>query len=252
MSETPNEELEVVNGGELVYREAGAAILRAEADDAPAVLEGRMMPYGQWTEIRSRSEGHFLERFAPGALTKTLAEQASKIRVLFEHGLDVVIGKQAIAEVEGFRDEEDAAYYRGTILEGLPPLLLSGLRRGLYGSSIRFGPVKWDRTRYPMRSEHNPERREERTIREAIIKEISVVTFPAYAGATASVRSITDEIAVHQLLRGAQGALELPPHTETEPPHSEPQEPEEGPGTSRRTQGRDYLQPREEDPTWRL
>jgi hypothetical protein len=73
------------------------------------------------------------------------------------------------------RDMPDGVYYRASLLDGLPPLLVSGLRRGLYGSSIRFGPIRSDRVRSPMRSAHNPDRLPEVTIREALIKEFSVV-----------------------------------------------------------------------------
>jgi hypothetical protein len=60
---------------------------------------------------------------------------------LFEHGMDAVLGRQAIAAIEEMGDEPDGAYYRARLLDGLPPLLVSGLRRGLYGSSVRFEPL---------------------------------------------------------------------------------------------------------------
>jgi hypothetical protein len=107
---------------------------------------------------------------------------------LFEHGKDQTIGNQPIAVVDEMRDMPDGVYYRASLLDGLPPLLMSGLRRGLYGSSIRLGPIRSDRVRSPMRSAHNLDRLPEVTIREALIKEFSVVTFPQYAGATAAVR----------------------------------------------------------------
>jgi HK97 family phage prohead protease len=145
-----------------------------------------MMPYGEWTEVNSLKEGHFLERFAPGALAgNAIPAMAKRIRVLFEHGLDTVLGRQAIAAIEEMRDEPDGAYYRARLLDGLPELLVAGLRRGPYGSSVRFEPLKQDRVRYPKRSEYNPEGLPEHTVREARIREFSVVTFPQYAGATA-------------------------------------------------------------------
>lgn len=257
MSETEHEpEVENVNGGELVYRATEPAEMHFnEEGDGPPQLAGRMMPYGEWAEVKSRVEGHFLERFAPGALAKTMAERSDRIRVLFEHGLDV-LGGQTIAAIEEMRDEPDGAYYRANLLDGLPALLISGLRRGLYGSSVRYGPVKWDRVRFPKRSEHNPEGLEERTVREGWVKEFSVTTFPVYAGATAHLRSITDDITAHQLL-GAQRNLldilgrEIHP---AEPPHSEREEPEhQAPVESRRTQPvHDYLRPQEDDQSWRL
>jgi HK97 family phage prohead protease len=242
--------------GEFVYRATDPAAMRfREESDGGPVLEGRMMPYNEWTEIRSSVEGHFLERFAPGALAKTMSEQAARIRVLFEHGLDPLLGRQAIAEVGELRDEQDGAYYTAGLLEGLPPLLLAGLRRSLYGSSVRYRPVKGDRVRAPKPSEYNPEGIPEVTVREAQLREFSVVTFPQYAGATAAVRSLTDEVAAQQLIRNPTRFLELmqtPTTTTTEPQHSD-EEPNEAPEPSRRTQPtRDYLRPEEADRTWRL
>lgn len=255
-----DETVESISGGELVYRAIGPAEMQfRDEGEAGSVIEGRMMPYDEWTEVNSSVEGHFLERFAPGSLAKTLVEQASRIRMLWEHGLDTMLGKQTIAAIESFREEADGAYYRAGLLDGLPPLLVSGLKRGLYGSSIRFSPVKWDRQRSPKRSEDNPDGIEERTVREAFMRELSVVTFPQYSGATAHVRSLTDEIAAKQLLGNPAQLLgmlrqagEVVPET-VEPQHSDREEPSEAPEPSRSTQpSRDYLRPQEGDPSWRL
>ncbi len=258
MSEHAQEELEEreeMSGGELVYRASEPSAMHFREDEGSAsILEGRMMPYGEWGEIRSRVEGHFMERFAPGSLAKTMREQATKMRALFEHGLDL-LGTQAIAEIDELREEADGAYYRASLLDGLPPLLVAGLRRGLYGSSIRYEPVKWDRVRYPKRSEHNPEGIPEITVREGMVKEFSVTTFPVYAGATARIRSLSDEISAKQLLGDPVRLLELLNRsTETEPQHSEREEPEEqAPVASRSTQPvHDYLNTEEDDSSWRL
>jgi HK97 family phage prohead protease len=170
----------------LVIRSAEPVRFREDGDGS--TLEGRMVPYDEWTEINNSKEGHILERFAPGALARTISEHGARIRALFEHGEDKNIGRQPIAVIEDMRDEPDGAYYRASLLEGLPPLLVAGLRRGLYGSSIRFGAIRADRVRSPRRSSHNPDGIPEVTVREARVREFSVVTFPQYAGATAAVR----------------------------------------------------------------
>jgi HK97 family phage prohead protease len=255
VSEAESEHLETLSGGELVYRELDSESLRfAQEDAAGPVLAGRMVPYGQWTEINSRIEGHFMERFAPGSLQKTMRERAQRIRVLFNHGKDF-LGEQAIAEFSNYEDREDGCYYEAELLRSVPDLLVEGLRRGLYGSSVKFRPVKGDRVRLPKRSEHNPEGIEERTYREAYVKEFSVVTFPAFEGATAGIRSLTDEVAARELLRDPVALLEVinTAGHRHEPQHSEAEETLEVPEPSRSTQPRrDYLQPREDDPTWRL
>ena len=260
-------ETETETQPELAYRatDPEAMRFRDEADGA-ARLEGRMMPYGEWTHVRSTVEGTFMERFAPGSLAKTMRERGHRIRALFEHGLDF-LGRQPIATIDEFRDEDDGAYYGATLLRGLPDLLLEGLRHGQYGSSIRFRPVpgKWDRVSSPGESEHNPDGIPEHTIREAYVQEFSVVTFPQYEGATASVRSLTDEVAARQLMKDPARLAEMimartePQHSVREEPEPEP-DPEPGPETepeaperSRRTQQtRDYLQPQEGEPSWLL
>ncbi len=248
-----SEEPEQLSGGEPGYRACDLLRVVDDAEGNP-VLEGRMMPYDEWTEINSRSEGHFMERFAPGSLAKTMKEQAARIRVLFEHGEDR-LGRQPIATVTELRDEPDGAYYRAELLRGLPDLIVDGLRRGVYGTSIRWGPVKWDRRRSVEPSESNPQGLPEHTIREARLKEFSVVTFPAYAGATAHVRSLTDEMTGRSSPEPGEEpaeATEAPP--EVEPQHSEPEpggEPDATPSRSTRP-SRDYLNPKEAEPSWRL
>jgi HK97 family phage prohead protease len=251
-------QLETLSGGETVYRAADPASmhLREEEGQQP-ILEGRMMPYDEWTEVHSSVEGHFLEKFTPGALGKTITERASRIRALFEHGRGF-LDKQPIAEIEDMRDEPDGAHYRAALLDGLPPLLIAGLRRGLYGSSIRFRPIKWDRAKKPPAAEHNPDRLPEHTIREAQIVEFSVVTFPQYAGATAHVRSITDEVLAEKLLDDPKRFLEIiearNKEETSEPQHPEretPEAPVSERGRSTQPQ-RDYLLPEKGEPKWLL
>jgi hypothetical protein len=52
--------------------------------------------------------------------------------------------------------------------------------------------VREDLDQKPGRSTYNPKALPERTIREAKVMEFGPVTFPAYEGATAGVRSLTD------------------------------------------------------------
>ena len=98
--------------GEISYR--SAELVYREDADGGGVLEGRMVPYGEWTEIRSAIEGHFMERVMPGALTETLSERASRLKVLFEHGFSKMLDVQSIAAIEDVRDEPDGPYYRAS------------------------------------------------------------------------------------------------------------------------------------------
>jgi len=252
---------------ELVYRASEPASVHVVAADGDGItVQGRMMPFNEWTEVRSSIEGHFMERFLPGSLSKTMAEQGHRVRALWEHGLDVVLGRQAIANVEEMWEEPDGAYFRSTLLDGLPRLLVSGIQKGLYGSSIRFRPIKFDRVRNPRRSEHNPNGIEEVTVREAFMKEFSITPFPQYAGATAGIRSITDEIAARRLMADPERLLEIlrsvpmdsAPVVATdndddnnEPQHSPPAEADADAGSRSTRPTRDYLTTRKE-PKWVL
>lgn len=82
-------------------------------------------------------EGHFLERFVPGSLAKTIRERKGKIRALFEHGLDLILERQVIADIDEIREEPDGAYCRATLLGGVPDLIVNALSVFLVGTGMR-------------------------------------------------------------------------------------------------------------------
>lgn len=168
----------------------------AEGEDARPVLTGHFSRFDEWTEIDSFFEGRFLERIAPGAFKKTFRERTPK--VLFNHGHDATMGNQVLGEVENLREDAEGAYYEVRLFDGVPSLLLDGLRSGAYGASFRFRVLREDVKQEPGASAYNPAGLPERTIKEAQVFEFGPVTFPAYEGATAGVRSWTDD---HHFLR---------------------------------------------------
>lgn len=200
----------------------------ADAGDGKTLI-GRLAPINEWAEIRSAREGHFLERHAAGAFTKTFAEGRAKI--LFQHGRDPQLGDKVIAEPREFGEDEQGPYYRAEVLAGLDPLVHDGLMRGLYGSSHTFQVVKEDPIVYPKAaSAWNPNMLPERTIREVRVMEMGPVTWPAYLGSTTSARSLTDEFALADLTSDPARLAELVEHVEplalpveaAAEPHSEP------------------------------
>lgn len=163
---------------------------RTTSDGMP-VLHGMGAIYDEWTEINSRSEGHFMERFAPGSFAKTISEQRDRIRCLFHHGQDPSIGYKPLGVITQLGEtsrgvEYDVDLFPADYVRGLIP----GLEAGQYGSSFRFGIVKKADER---RRVSNDKGLLERTIREASMRELGPTPFPAYSGTTAGLRSITDE-----------------------------------------------------------
>jgi len=161
-------------------------------DSGMPTLHGRGAVYGEWTEINSRAEGHFMERFAPGAFTKTISEQRDRIRCLFNHGQDPSIGMKPLGPITGLEERDDGVHYEVDLLDtDYNRSLVPGLQAGLYGSSFRFGITRKE----DMRGKHvsNSKGILERTITEAYMRELGPTPFPAYAGTSAGIRSLTDE-----------------------------------------------------------
>jgi len=184
--------------------------LRDASPDGPATLTGHFSVFNQWTEIDSIFEGRFMESIAPGSFTKTIAENRDAMRILLNHGHDA-LGNQVIAALTDLREDKIGAHYEAELLEGVPALVVSGLRKGQYGSSFRFDVVREDFNAEPKASDHNTEGIPERVIREARVYEFGPVTFPAYSGATAGVRSLTDEFLFERLARAPKFARAVDP-----------------------------------------
>jgi HK97 family phage prohead protease len=189
---------------ENLVRAAGAdayELREAASDGGMPTLLGHFAVFNQWTEIDSFFEGRFLERFQPGAFAKTFSEGRDAMRVLFQHGRDPQIGDKVLGPVEVLEEQQAGAYYEVPLLDtSYNRDLLPGLAAGLYGASFRFRVVKEELNLKPETSDYNPEGIPERTVTEAMVREFGPVTFPAYASATAGLRSLTDEFVVGHVL----------------------------------------------------
>jgi HK97 family phage major capsid protein len=151
----------------------------------------RLAPPDQWAEIESVFEGHFMERFSRSAYKKTMADHLPKI--MFQHGNDPQVGEKPIATTDEAGEDATSPYARGRILDGVPELVVAGLRSGVYGASHRFTVVRESWVNEPLGGTHNPDKLPERTITEAKLYELGPVTWPAYASASVSLRSTTDQ-----------------------------------------------------------
>jgi len=168
--------------------------LRDDGEPAPTLV-GHLAVFDEWAEIASAREGHFMERIAPGAFTKTLSENLSRVRVLFNHGKDAQFGEKPLGPIRSVTPDDtgvayevpllDTSYNRDLVemLKADPPVL---------GSSFRFTVTRDSVDGKPGKSDHNPRGLAERTITELRLSEFGPVTFPAYQGAGAGIRSLTD------------------------------------------------------------
>jgi HK97 family phage prohead protease len=143
-----------------------------------------------WTEINSMFEGHFMERIVPGAMVRTIAQDRDRIRSLFQHGHDPQIGEKPLGPIETLREDDRGGFFEVSLLDtDYVRELVPGLEQGVYGASFRFRVIAEDTVERPSRSGYNPTGLPERTIRELELFEVGPVTWPAYAEATADVRS---------------------------------------------------------------
>lgn len=187
--------------------------LRA-AEDAPAsgmpTLAGHFSVFNEWTEINSMFEGHFLERVSPGAYKKTFKEQRDSMRCLFQHGMDPVVADKPLGPIDRLEEDGTGAAYEVPMLDtSYNRDLVPGLEAGLYGASFRFRVMREEYEEEPGASADNPNGLPQRTIKEAEVREFGPVTFPAYAGATAGVRSLTDEFLMGRFASNEKQAARL-------------------------------------------
>jgi phage head maturation protease len=162
-------------------------------DAVGQTVAGMLVPYGRWQEVENSMEGHFIERWAYGSLRRSFAERMkNKLRGYFEHGKSATFGRAAIMDINRVWEETSGAWYEAELLDGLPPYMVDGLRRGLHGTSIGARTTKVDTVTRPGRSAHNPRGLEERTILEAEAFDISITSRPVYDGTEVAMRSIPE------------------------------------------------------------
>lgn len=168
--------------------------LRSSAGDSPGTLAGHFAVFDEWTEIHSWFEGDFLERIAPGAFADVFA-RGDSIKVLYDHGYDPQIGNKPLGSVKSVAEDKRGAAYEVELFDaGYVRDLLPALRAGELGASFRFRVQEHSWNEEPGASAHNPKGLPERSItRIDPVYEFGPVTFPAYSGATAGVRSGTDQ-----------------------------------------------------------
>jgi HK97 family phage prohead protease len=161
-------EIRTVEGGDL----------RVESRGVAPVIRGYAIVYNRLSELL----GFFKEQIAPEAVTRTLTE-AIDLRALIDHDPRAVLGRLTAGTL---RVETDG---HGLRVEIDPPNTTAGhdiitsIRRGdISGMSFAFQTVedRWDPAADPPI----------RTVLDMRVREVSVVTFPAYPQTEVAMRSL--------------------------------------------------------------
>jgi Escherichia/Staphylococcus phage prohead protease len=161
---------------DLETRTLDAAELRVESRGLRPVIRGYAIVYNRLSEVL----GFFREQIAPEAIQSTLREGVD-LRALVNHDPNVLLGrmKSGTLRVEtdshGFRVEIDPPASATGILESIG-------RGDVSGMSFAFRTLadKWDETVEPPI----------RTVTDMLVREVSVVTFPAYPQTDVALRSL--------------------------------------------------------------
>jgi uncharacterized protein len=167
---------------EFETRTVEAGELRVESRGVAPVIRGYAIVYNRLSEELATPFGVFREQIAPEAITSTLTGGVD-LRALVDHNPEKPLGR---VKAGTLRLETDA---HGLRVEIDPPNTTAGhdivesIRRGdVNGMSFAFRTLKdeWDEAVTPMI----------RTVRDMLVREVSVVTFPAYPQTEVAMRAL--------------------------------------------------------------
>lgn len=188
---------------------------RADSGDELASAEGnlglmdvRFSPLNTWYRISSFWEGDFMERTIPGTFKRTInahnaaqAEDAHRIRSMFNHGTDMQIDQKLMGDVVRAAEEKDSPLLVVDVWDtSYNRDLLPGLRSGAYGSSFMFQTIRDSWVYEPEASDYNPDALPERTLEEVRVFEAGPVTWPASPTASAGMRCYSATDAYYETL----------------------------------------------------
>lgn len=160
-------DIEIRAGGEITVETRGVA----------KIIRGYAIVFNRLSE----NLGFFREQIAPEAMDRTLSDHID-LRALVDHDSSRILGRITAGTL---RVEKDG---QGLVVEIDPPQTTSGQdivesvrRRDVTGMSFAFRTLKdmWDETTTPPT----------RTVLDMLVREVSIVTFPAYPQTEVALRS---------------------------------------------------------------
>jgi HK97 family phage prohead protease len=166
---------------ELERRSVDVGELRVESRGVAPLIKGYAIVYNRLSEVL----GMFREQIAPTAIERTLKDGVD-LRALVDHNPEKPMGRLSSGTL---RVETDA---HGLLVEIDPPktsyshdIVESIRRRDVTGMSFAFQTLKdaWDETTTPPT----------RTVQDMLVREVSIVTFPAYTATDVAMRSLAQQ-----------------------------------------------------------
>lgn len=167
-----------------IVRSAPFQLDRADEGSDGLTLTGHGAVFNSWTTIDSW-EGRFRERIAPGAFTKTLQENGSRVRLQFDHGQHPLIGSLPIGAIRKLKEDRRGLFVEARLADNwlIQPVREAIENGSVDGMSFRFSVVNeaWDKQDSDL---------PERTITEVKLMELGPVVWPAYDNTDIGVRSL--------------------------------------------------------------
>lgn len=177
-------------------------LVREDGDPGDGLtFRGYAAVFNSPTQIDSW-EGRFTEQVAPGAFKKSLRERTPVLQ--FDHGSHPMIGSIPLGSITAAREDEQGVFVEARLADNwlVQPVRDAIASGAVDGMSFRFEVVRdrWeDADGTPLRTpdavvsaiSRSDGDMPKRTLLEVKSREMGPVVFPAYAGTSASVRSVT-------------------------------------------------------------
>lgn len=184
-------------------------------DGSPGTMFGHFSTFGDWYRVRSFWEGDFIERMAKGSFKRTINNRSdqSPVRVLLDHGFDPELGDRPLGVPEVLKEDDVGPYAETPLFEGVPRMIVAGLRAGAYGQSFRFQVMhdEWvddpEAKGYEDSGNDDWKGLPQRTIKEVRLIEFGPTPFPANPNVDTGLRSSTDQF-YERLRRRDPGAYD--------------------------------------------
>ncbi|MCG0061732.1 HK97 family phage prohead protease [Streptomyces tricolor] len=175
---------------DLALAVAGVQLRAAEDEQKVRGFAGHAAVFNQRTAIGNPLTWGFYEEIAPGAFSKTLSE--GDARFLIDHDTRLVVSRVSADSLRLSQDKTGLAVDSDldARLSYVADLIVNLENRNITGMSFGFRTVKDDWETVSVETSEGDVEAELRIIREVQLFEVSAVTFPAYEGTDAALRSV--------------------------------------------------------------